>query len=373
MEHSKRVFDICRSNIGKSVEEFLLKMHILEHPDVDVNLFQDHQGWRALHVAAARDHVACARLLIAANADLELRDQSGLTALAMACDLGRHEYVQVLIESNADVETVDYRGTTSLHTAAGGGFAECLNLLINANADVNRRDICNGSTPAMSACAEDRLTCLQLLVDNKANLDVVENRGFDALFAGMMIPPNEPFHRVPGFPFAVLSCNTDGKNVLIAGPVTHAIVDAHIKEYKQIHAFIDGCHAVTEHALSEDVVVDTRVGRGDYGMYHEPLEQVLLYLGLSMDKNQTVNASIDGKSIKRAFIPYQLTNANLWFELYQRTHCSSCSARVAKPRHCPCYTARYCNGDCQRQHWKTHRHMHKAAMLILKEKKEEPT
>jgi hypothetical protein len=93
-----------------------------------------------------------------------------------------------------------------------------------------------------------------------------------------------------------------------------------------LHNFIDDCHSVAEHTLSEDVVVDTRVGRGDYGLYHEPLEQVLLYLGLSMEKNQTVNASIDGKSgVKRALMPGHPTNANLWFELYQRTHCSSCT------------------------------------------------
>jgi hypothetical protein len=128
-------------------------------------------------------------------------------------------------------------------------------------------------------------------------------------------------------------------------------------------------HSVAEHTLSEDVVVDTRVGRGDYGLYHEPLEQVFLYLGLSMKKNQTVNASIDGKSgVKRALIPGHPTNANLWFELYQRTHCSSCSARQARLKKCTCDTARYCNSDCQRKHWPTHKPSHKAALLKKKKK-----
>jgi hypothetical protein len=134
--------------------------------------------------------------------------------------------------------------------------------------------------------------------------------------------------------------------------------------YKKIQTFIDEYHTLTEHALSEDVVVDTRVGRGDNGLYHEPLEQVLLYLGLSMKKNQTVNASIDGKSgVTRALIPGHLLNANLWFELYQRTHCSSCSARAAKLKKCTCFTTRYCNIDCQRKHWQTHKSSHKATML----------
>jgi hypothetical protein len=76
-----------------------------------------------------------------------------------------------------------------------------------------------------------------------------------------------------------------------------------------------------------------------------------------------VNTSIDGKSGKRrALMPGHPTNANLWFELYQRTHCSSCSARPAKLNKCTCFTTRYCNSDCQRKHWPTHRHSHKAVM-----------
>jgi hypothetical protein len=87
------------------------------------------------------------------------------------------------------------------------------------------------------------------------------------------------------------------------------------------------------HALNEDVVYR----RGD-GMHDEPLEQVLLYLGLSMHKNQTVNTSIDGKDTARALIPGHPTNANLWFELNQRTHCSSCSARPAILKKYTCNT-----------------------------------
>jgi hypothetical protein len=147
------------------------------------------------------------------------------------------------------------------------------------------------------------------------------------------------------------------------------MVNTHINEYKWIQGFIDEWHSITNHALGEDVVVDKRVGRRGNGMYDEPLEQVLLYLGLSMKKNQTVNTSIDGKSgVKRALMPGHPVNANLWYELYKRTHCSSCSTRLPKLKKCVCFTARYCNTECQRKHWKTHKPSHKAAMLKMKKK-----
>jgi ankyrin repeat protein len=53
-------------------------------------------------------------------------------------------------------------------------------MLIKANADVNARDI-DGSTPAMYACIEDRLACLQLVVGAKADLSVKDDHGVDTV------------------------------------------------------------------------------------------------------------------------------------------------------------------------------------------------
>jgi hypothetical protein len=174
--------------------------------------------------------------------------------------------------------------------------------------------------------------------------------------------------------FAALSCNTDITNVrtVIDNYVTQAMIDTHIDEFKQIHNFIDEYHTVTELALSRHAVVDTRVGLGDHGIYQEPLERVRLYLGLSMKKDQTVNASIDGKSgVKRALIPGHPTNANLWFELYQRiTNCASCSALLtATHKKCPCDAARYCNKSCLAKHHKAHMPVHKTAMAAKRKQK----
>jgi hypothetical protein len=362
---SKRVYDLSDSVKDKSRK---LKAFLEAHPSVDVNLHRGEDGDRALSAAAYQGHVACTRLLIDAKADLKARSNDGTTALYWASRYGNLDCVEVLIESKADVQTATDDGVTPAHVAAHYGQYQCLNLLIDAKADVNARDN-NAWTPAMAACQEDRLTCLQMLVDAKADLAARCNNGYDSVYSAMRLPSEEPTHRVPGMPFAVLSCNTDIKNVRIDKNVTPAMVSSHINEYTQVQHFIDDYHTIFKHALSEDAVVDKRVGRGDYGVYHEPLEQVLLYLGLSMKKNQTANSSIDGKTIRRALIPGHPINANLWFELYQRTHCSSCSTRRLKLKECTCNTARYCNNNCQRKHWPTHMLTHQTAMRKKKNTK----
>jgi hypothetical protein len=324
----------------------------------------------AAHVASHEGRVCCLQLLIDAKADVNARNQFGDTPTIVACEGGELACLRLLLDANADVDARDKDGNTPIMIACEEDQLECLRVILDANADVNARDN-DGFTPALLVCQEDRLMLLQMVVDAKADLGVKSADGVDSVYWAIHFPNDETIHRVPGMPFAVLSCDTDSKNVDIDVEVTHAMVDTHVNEYTQIQAFIDEYHTVTKHALSEDVVVDTRVGRGDYGIYHEPLERTLEYLGLSMKKNQTVNASIDGKSgVKRTLIPGHPVNANLWFELYQRTHCSSCRTQMGRLEgcRCPCLTTHYCNTHCQRQHWQTHKPSHKA---VMEQKKKE--
>jgi hypothetical protein len=122
----------------------------------------------------------------------------------------------------------------------------------------------------------------------------------------------------PGFIFAVLSCNADAKNLTTDEKrVTTAMRDTRIEEYKAVQSYIDEHHRILNLALLEHVQVDPRFGLGHMGIYQEPLERTLEYLGLGMSKNQVVNASIDGEAVRRALIPGHLLNANHWFHKYK--------------------------------------------------------
>jgi hypothetical protein len=311
MELSKQVYDICWNREIPAEE---LKTLLEEHPQVKVNLYRGYRDELALHQASERGHAACVRMLLQHGADVHAKDRYGKTPIIRSPMLDSMECVQLLIEANADVNAADDDGYTATHTASGHGRLGCLQLLIDNGADVNARSK-NGLTPAIRACVGSRLSCLQLLVDNKADLNLREHDNTDALYYAIL--------ECTSFP--VLCCNTDANNVNIDDEedydedydeddmFTEAKVAACIQEYKHIQAYIDDYHDTLSDTLSTKVEVDLRFGLGENGIYQEPLERVLEYMGLSMNKDQVVNTSIDGaQGIKRALIPFQLLNARMW-------------------------------------------------------------
>jgi hypothetical protein len=280
-ELQKRVYELAKD--GKSVE---LKVVMEDHTEVDVDGYKNAPfgGERALAATCRNGHTECARLLI---------------------------------DHKADVGAKYGAGCTALYDAAQGGHMTCVELLVQSRADVNCQ-MNVGWTPLMVSAWYGQLTVAQYLLEQKADVHARVSEGVsknkDALHNAMCSKATD---RTPGTAFAFLSCNTDAKNVEINdyyGGFTTATRDAHIETYKHVQTYIDEYHRILSLVLSEHVQMDTRVGRGDNGIYHEPLERTLEYLGLSMSKDQVVNTSIDGDAVRRALIPGHLLNANYWFE-----------------------------------------------------------
>jgi hypothetical protein len=279
----ERVYDLCGD--GNTAE---LTTLLVDHPELDVNEYKHKYGCTALHRACNNGHAACA---------------------------------QLLVDHKADVNAKGNRGSTALHGASSRGFMDCVKLLVQSGADVN--GVTNyGFTPLMGAVYDGHVDVAQYLLNHKADVQHranVADQDYDdrdALSEAMIGQKRNP-DRAPGLVFAVLSCDTDAKNVKIDHPLTANIRDSHIEAYQRIQAYIDECHSILVPVLSEHVEVDTRVGRNSHGLYHECLERVLQYLGLSMSKDQTVNRSIDGEDVKRALIPGHLPNAIHWFNKHE--------------------------------------------------------
>jgi hypothetical protein len=246
------------------------------------------------------------------------KDSGGSRALFRTCSSGHTECARLLIDYGADVNAANNFGSCTLSAAVFNGHLNCAKLLVQNRADVNRQRN-DGWTPLISSMANGHLTTAAYLHEQKADLHYrVSKEGRrndeDALHFAMR---KYATRRTPSTAFAFLSCNTDAKNVKVTdNSVSIALREAHMEAYKHIQAFIDEHHRILLPVLSEHVPVDPRFGLGQMGIYQEPLERTLEYLGLSMSEDQVVNASIDGEDVRRALIPGHLLNANHWFNKY---------------------------------------------------------
>ncbi|MFN2375243.1 MAG: ankyrin repeat domain-containing protein [Candidatus Binatia bacterium] len=77
------------------------------------------------------------RQLLAAGADVSLRNRDGATPLHAAARAGNVPAIELLLQRKADVRATDAKGATPLHYAAEGGSVEATDLLLKAGADVN--------------------------------------------------------------------------------------------------------------------------------------------------------------------------------------------------------------------------------------------
>jgi ankyrin repeat protein len=106
-----------------------------------------------LHTCAEKGHLDVARDLIEAGADVNAKDNEGLTPLYM-CALGGHvEVARALIEAGADVNAKKDNGVTPLHMCAYTGHLEVSRALIEKGADVNAKED-DGVTP-LYVCSQE--------------------------------------------------------------------------------------------------------------------------------------------------------------------------------------------------------------------------
>jgi carboxypeptidase D len=107
---------------------------------------RDQEGMTPLLLAAQRGHPEMVRLLLAAGADVGARDRQGRTALHYAAMSGDREVLVELLGAGAEVDIRDLSGETALHLAARRFRAEAVDVLLAAGADPNAANAA-GQTP----------------------------------------------------------------------------------------------------------------------------------------------------------------------------------------------------------------------------------
>jgi ankyrin repeat protein len=155
----------------------LEKLSLLLDHGADPDAITTSDGSTPLHLAcfAANVPLSIIRRLVAANADLDIRDGNMLSPLHLACcEQGRREIVAFLLdETNLSIES---RGgevnATGLMLAAGNNNDAVLKYLIQKGADLDAADDTQ-NTALHHACQNASLDALRILVAKGANPNAV--------------------------------------------------------------------------------------------------------------------------------------------------------------------------------------------------------
>jgi ankyrin repeat protein len=156
-----------------------IKLLIQNSPDL-INAAGNGSVYPPLIQAAHSDFLRVARYLLDNQANVNVKDNLGETALTMAAAGGHRAIVELLLSRGAEVNAKGLLGYTALHQAAKYGFQAVIETLLANHADVNAPDN-NGDTPLFLAAANGKLKNVQLLLDAGANPNLKDSEAQTAL------------------------------------------------------------------------------------------------------------------------------------------------------------------------------------------------
>ncbi len=106
---------------------------------------------------------------------VDARDNFERTPLMNAVFYGNYELAKWLIENNANVNLQDKNGYSALHFSSQENKLDCTRLLLQNKANPNLMDI-HGNTPSVAAVmnwkAGENFETLKTLVEHKADLNI---------------------------------------------------------------------------------------------------------------------------------------------------------------------------------------------------------
>ncbi|XP_039973738.1 E3 ubiquitin-protein ligase HACE1 isoform X2 [Xiphias gladius] len=155
----------------RSVSELLLNSKF------DVNYAFGRVKRSLLHIAAKQKK--CMGKLLEYNADVNICNNEGLTAIHWLAVNGRTELLHDLVQHVSNVDVEDAMGQTALHVACQNGHKTTVLCLLDSGADINRPNV-SGATPLYFACSHGQRDTAQILLSRGAKY-VADKNGITPL------------------------------------------------------------------------------------------------------------------------------------------------------------------------------------------------
>jgi ankyrin repeat protein len=175
------------------------RVRALIRAGADVSLANNY-GANAMQLAAEQADVALLKLLLDAGADADSANPEGQTALMLVARTGNVDAAKLLLKEGATVNARENWGQqTALMWAAARRQAAMVDYLISAGADINAQSIhrdyprhvtkegraknldTGGLTPLMYAIRENCLSCVEIMIKHKVDLDLPDPDGTSPL------------------------------------------------------------------------------------------------------------------------------------------------------------------------------------------------
>ncbi|XP_021569156.1 ankycorbin isoform X2 [Carlito syrichta] len=140
----------------------------------------DSEGKTAFHLAAAKGHVECLRVMVTHGVDVTAQDTTGHSALHLAAKNSHHECIKKLLQSKCPAENIDSSGKTALHYAAAQGCLQAVQVLCEHKSPINLKDL-DGNIPLLLAVQNGHSEVCHFLLDHGADVNSRDKSGRTAL------------------------------------------------------------------------------------------------------------------------------------------------------------------------------------------------